>query len=199
MNAAVVRLHSCVCCSMAAFALVGIQIFADRLPWSRPVILAVIVAYVNIASRLVKAIEHITQNPAVSPWFRKAVTTRIVGDHRAVLRGAKIVRPRRRRVRSGNHILSFLIIKITILHFSFSPFAFTNLFRPSASFTNRLCNRTKRHINHMHSAVKRFDCLLFHAYHIWHLCHFLQFPVPAPSLFNLICPIGQLFRIVIAD
>ena len=32
MNAAVVRLHSCVCCSMAAFALVGIQIFADRLP-----------------------------------------------------------------------------------------------------------------------------------------------------------------------
>ena len=116
LNARILREHCSISSSMMNLALILIQVLANRLPGSRPEISSLIVSDVNVTSRCIITVEMITQDTAIGTALNKAVTTRIVGNDRTILRRTKIVTPRSRCIRSGDHIFAVLLIKVTIIH-----------------------------------------------------------------------------------
>ena len=96
--------------------LVLIQILANRLPGSRPEISSLIISDVNVTSRCIIAVEMITQDTAVRTALYEAVTTCIVRNDRTILWRTKVITPWSRCIRSGDHILAVLLIKVTIIH-----------------------------------------------------------------------------------
>ena len=121
MNLTIIRFHSSIGCSMRTFTLIRIQIFSNGLPRRRPVIFTFIIPNVYVTSWLVKTIKHIAQNSAICTRFCKTITACVVGNNCSIFWGTKVICPRSWCVRSGNYILSFLVIKISVLHSSISP------------------------------------------------------------------------------
>ena len=93
-----------------------VQRFPHGLPRNGPVVPAFAVAQVNVPPRLITRVEAVAQDAPVRPGPDKAVAARVVGKDGAVLRRTEVIRPRRRRVRPGNHIFPGCFIKITVFH-----------------------------------------------------------------------------------
>ncbi len=116
VDAAVIGAHFGIPCPMAAFTAIGFQILPHRLPRRRPVIPRAVVTEIEIPPRLVKLVEHITQNPPVRARPGKAVAACVVGNQCAVLRRSKVIRPGRRGIRTGDYIFPRLVVKVSVLH-----------------------------------------------------------------------------------
>ena len=77
-NACILCPHFRVRCPMSALAVVLSQIFAHRLPRSRPVVFGHVVPEIDVSPRLVELVEHIAQNPPVCTALGKAVAACVV-------------------------------------------------------------------------------------------------------------------------
>ena len=66
MDSTVICKHLCVCCSMMTLTFITFQIFSYRLPGCRPVVFALIIPQINIASRLIKLVKNITQDSSLA-------------------------------------------------------------------------------------------------------------------------------------
>ena len=121
-NPAVVGGHYGIAHAVAAFVPAQIQRLADGLPGGGPVVGGVVVPEVEVAPRLVEAVENVTEDPAVRAGFCKAVASRIVRNDGAVFRGAQVVDPGGRGVRAGDHIFSVQGVKVSVVHRGMFPF-----------------------------------------------------------------------------
>ena len=102
--------------SVADHIFVGGKVLSNRLPGQRPVIPGLIVAKVDITSRLVKLIKYITKDTSVCTGLCETVTSRIVGYDGTILRRSQIVGPGSRCIRSLDHILFCGFVKKTVTH-----------------------------------------------------------------------------------
>ena len=124
VNPRVVCQHVGVGDAVAALTVVLGQILSHRLPGSGPVVPAVIVPQVDVASGLVKVVEPIPKNSSIGARLAEAVAAGLIGNNRAVLGGAEIIRPGCRGIRPGDDIFPILIVKIAVFH-RFCPFLYS--------------------------------------------------------------------------
>ena len=94
-----------VSCSMAAFALIGVQRLSDRLPGSRPIIRCIIVPQVDIPSgKCHIGIEPIAGNSSIGARLYETISGSLIGNNSAIFRGTQIIGPGSRCVRLGDDI-----------------------------------------------------------------------------------------------
>ena len=116
MDAGIVGKHPRIAHPVAAFALVMLQVFTNRLPGGRPVIAGIIIPNIEVAPRLIKLIKDIAKDPSVGTGFGEAIATSVIGNDRTNTGENQDSLPRERGVRAIDHVFSVFVVKISIFH-----------------------------------------------------------------------------------
>ena len=144
VNSGIIGTDDGVSRAVTTYTLVLIERLSNRLPWSWPIILGIVISQIEISSGLIHGnrIETQAHESALCSWTIESITSRIVCDDCTVFGGSEIVAPRSRCVRSVYNILVGIIIKMSKLH-SVYPFRYI-LFLPykkSGHYLNSIAKR----------------------------------------------------------
>ena len=147
MDVGVISLEAGVSGAVVAYRLVFVEGLANGLPGSRPVVVGIVITNVNIsAGEGDIGVETVSRDSSVSAALYKAVTACVVGNNSTVFGRAKVISPRRRGIRAGNHVLFVFQVKITVLHrnkYSFK-IIFARIFYPRPLHRGKFCSTHKK-------------------------------------------------------
>ena len=98
------------------------QRFTHGLPGGGPIVFAFIIPDVEVATWLIhwNAVETQAQETPFCARPEETIAAGVVGDHSSVLAIAQVIAPRKRRIRSRDHIFFCRVVKETVLQLSTS-------------------------------------------------------------------------------